>query len=140
VTSFDEDEARRRFAAGRVARMASVTQEGKPHLVPIVFAVDRDIIYSAVDEKPKRTPELKRLRNIAANPNVTLLVDEYDDDWNRVWWTRADGAATVHESGAVRERGVVILSEKYEQYRTWPESLGAVVKIDVERWSGWSFA
>ena len=102
----------RRFASGRVARMATVTEEGNPHLVPIVFAVDGDTVYTAVDEKPKRTPELKRLRNIATNPNVTLLVDEYDDDWNRVWWTRADGVASVQESGEAHELGVAIQSVK----------------------------
>jgi PPOX class probable F420-dependent enzyme len=140
VTTLGPEEARRRFASGRVAHMATVTPAGKPHLVPIVFAVDGDEVFSAVDAKPKRSPELKRLRNIEANRSVTLLVDHYEDDWNEVWWARADGTAAVYESGAGRERGVRILSQRYEQYRTWPDSLGAVILIAVARWSGWSFA
>ena len=82
-----EEQARRRFAEARVARLATVTPANDPHLVPICFAVDAvqgDTIYSAVDAKPKSTPDLKRLRNIAANPSVTLLVDHYDDDWTNV--------------------------------------------------------
>jgi PPOX class probable F420-dependent enzyme len=139
VTTLDSNEARRRFAEGRVARMATVTPEGAPHLVPIVFAVDGDAILSAVDAKPKRSPELRRLENVAANPRVTLLVDHYEDDWDAIWWARADGAATVHESGPVRDRGVEILARRYEQYSAIPESLGRVVRIEVDRWSGWSY-
>jgi PPOX class probable F420-dependent enzyme len=77
------DEARRRFAAARVARLATADTAGQPHLVPFVFAVDGDTVYSAVDHKPKRTTALRRLANIAQNPAVALLVDHYDDgDWS----------------------------------------------------------
>ena len=79
-------EARRRFASARVARLATADSGGRPHVVPIVFAVEGDIIYSAVDHKPKRTTALRRLANMAENPSVSLLVDYYDDDdWNRLW-------------------------------------------------------
>jgi PPOX class probable F420-dependent enzyme len=120
--------------------MATVTPEGRPHLVPIVFALDGDAILSAVDTKPKRSPELRRLRNIEANPRVTVLVDHYEDDWNAIWWARADGIASVHESGSVRERGIELLAHKYEQYGDIPESLGRLVRVEVERWSGWAYA
>ena len=94
------DEARRRFAAARVARLATADAEGVPHLVPVVFAVDGDTIVVAVDRKPKRTTALKRLANVRANPRVALLADHYaDDDWDALWWVRADGAGTVHEPG-----------------------------------------
>jgi len=89
------EQARERFAAARVARLATADRDGRPHIVPIVFALDGDRIYSAVDQKPKRTTALRRLANVAANPNVSLLVDDYDDDWDRLWWVRADGRATV---------------------------------------------
>ena len=93
-----EDEARLRFAAARVARLATADAEGVPHVVPVVFAVDRDTIVVAVDHKPKRTTALKRLANVRANPRVALLADHYaDDDWDALWWVRADGAGTVHE-------------------------------------------
>ena len=137
----DEAEARERFAAARVARMASVDADGHPHLVPIVFAVDGDDVLSIVDAKPKRTPELKRLRNIAANPRVALLADEYDEDWQRLWWVRADGEARVEESGPARERAIELLRAKYEQYRTaWSTPVGAAVVVRVTRWRWWTLA
>jgi PPOX class probable F420-dependent enzyme len=135
----DERDARGRFAEGRVARMATVGPDGTPHLVPIVFAVDGDEILSVVDAKPKGTPELKRLRNIAANPNVALLVDEYNEEWERLWWIRADGTARVEEEGPTRDRAIELLWAKYEQYRTaWSEPVGAAVAIRVRRWRWWS--
>ena len=89
-------EARRRFAAARVARLATADLEGRPHLVPIVFALAGETLYSVVDAKPKRTTELRRLRNVRSNPSVSLLVDHYDDaDWSALWWVRADGSARV---------------------------------------------
>jgi PPOX class probable F420-dependent enzyme len=137
----DEAEARERFAGARVARMATVGPGGTPHLVPIVFALDGDEILSIVDAKPKRTPELKRLRNIRDNPNVAMLVDEYDEDWTRLWWVRADGEARVEEGGAARERAIELLWAKYEQYRTgWSEPVGAAVIVHVLRWRWWSVA
>jgi PPOX class probable F420-dependent enzyme len=124
------DEARSRFAAARVARMATVTPDGRPHVVPICFAVDGDTILSAVDTKPKRTPELKRLRNLEANPAVTVLVDFYDEDWTRVWWARADGTATVHDH---QQRAIELLTARYPQFTP----AGRVIEITVNRWSGW---
>jgi len=139
VTTLGADEARRRFAQGRVARMATVRPDGRPHLVPIVFAVDGDTIYSGVDEKPKRTPELTRLENIRANPNVAVVVDHYDDAWDAVWWTRADGTASVEEEGTARARAIELLTAKYRQYEDGTEPIGAAVVVRVSRWTGWSY-
>jgi PPOX class probable F420-dependent enzyme len=134
------DEARRRFAAARVARLATADRTGSPHLVPIVFAVEGDTVWSAVDHKPKRTTALRRLDNVRANPRVAVLADEYDDDWTALWWARAEGAAQVLEPGAEPARhGVDLLVARYPQYRdARPE--GPVLAIAVERWSGWSAA
>ena len=130
------DEARRLFAAVRVARLATVGADLRPHLVPIVFALAGDVVYSAVDAKPKRTTALKRLANIAGNPRVALLADHYDDaDWDALWWVRADGLARVVE-GADAERGIALLAGRYPQYRAAPPP-GPVLAIAVERWSGW---
>ena len=137
----DGAEARERFAAARVARIATADAAGRPHLVPVVFAVDGEEIVSIVDAKPKRTPELKRLRNIAENPRVSLLVDEYDEDWERLWWVRADGEARVEGSGSARDRAIELLRAKYEQYRsTWSEPVGAAVVVRVDRWRWWALA
>jgi PPOX class probable F420-dependent enzyme len=82
-------EARSRFAGARVARLATVSATGVPHLVPVTFAVLGERIVFVVDDKPKSTTRLRRLDNIAARPTVCLLVDIYDDDWTRLWWARA---------------------------------------------------
>jgi PPOX class probable F420-dependent enzyme len=134
-------EARARFAAGRVARLATADAAGRPHLVPIVFAVDGDTVYHAVDAKPKRTTALRRLANARANPRVALLADHYDDaDWGALWWVRAEGTARVLAPGGEEAaRAVGLLAARYAQYRDAPPQ-GPVVAVDVERWSGWSAA
>jgi len=135
----DPAAARERFASSRVARLATVDDQGRPHVVPIVFAVDRDTIYFAIDLKPKRTADLKRLRNIAANPKVSLLADHYDDDdWTALWWARADGTARVAETRGDADRAMALLAARYPQYRDQPPP-GPIVAITVDRWSGWSF-
>jgi PPOX class probable F420-dependent enzyme len=135
----DAAQARSRFAAARVARLATVTAEGRPHLVPVTFALDADTIYTAVDDaKPKATLRLARLRNIEANPAVALLADHYDDDWSALWWARGDGTARVLDpSAAEAARGRELLGARYAQYRDAPPP-GPVVVVAVERWSGWS--
>jgi len=131
-----DEEARRRFAEARVARLATTDREGSPHLVPICFAVDQDdgTIYSAVDAKPKTTPDLKRLRNIEGNPRVTLLVDHYTEEWANVWWVRVDGTATVHDT---HERGRAALAGKYEQYTD--ALLGRIVAVEPTKWTSWAY-
>src|SRR3954462_14070312 len=111
-------EARERFAAARVARLATIGGDGRPHLVPIVLALDGERIYHAVDAKPKGTTALRRLANIAAHPRVALLADEDDDDdWTRLWWVRADGSARVLEPGSDESRApIALLRDRYAQY------------------------
>ena len=118
-----------------MARLATADADGRPHLVPIVFAVDGDTIYNAVDHKPKRTTALKRLANVRANPRVSVLVDHYDDDWTRLWWVRADGVARILEPG--HPEALALLRQRYAQYRDAPPE-GPVVAIDVTRWSAWT--
>ena len=130
-------EARRLFEAARVARLATTSASGEPHIVPFTFAVDGDLIYSAVDAKPKSTTNLRRLRNIAANPNVTALVDHYEDDWSKLWWVRADGLARVIEDADGMARPLRLLAGRYPQYVASPPG-GPVILIQVHRWTGWS--
>ena len=133
----DAAAARERFAAARVARLATLAPGGRPHLVPIVFAVDGDTVYSAVDAKPKRTTELARLRHVAAHPAVSVLVDHYEEDWSALWWVRADGRARVLEpDDEEARRAIALLARRYPQQR----ATGAVLAVDVERWSGWAAA
>jgi PPOX class probable F420-dependent enzyme len=130
--------ARARFASARVARLATADAEGRPHLVPVCFALAGETIYIAVDAKPKRTQKLKRLANLAANPAAALLADHYDDaDWSRLWWARADGVGRIVEVGPERARALALLAERYPQYAETPPP-GPVIAIDVTRWSGWA--
>lgn len=141
MTGGAAERAAARFAAARVARLATVGPDGSPHLVPVVFAVQGSTVYSAVDHKPKRTSALRRLANVQANPAVTLLVDHYDDeDWTALWWVRADGTARVVDPGSPEEaHGVGLLVDRYAQYRIRPPA-GPVLAVDVTRWTGWSAA
>lgn len=121
-----------------MARLATVTPAGAPHLVPIVFAVVDDTIYSAVDAKPKSTTRLARLANIGAEPRVSVLVDHYDEDWTRLWWARADGIATVlGVDSAQAAAGLAALARRYPAYADDPPP-GPVVAVRVLEWSGWS--
>ncbi|WP_328470459.1 TIGR03668 family PPOX class F420-dependent oxidoreductase [Actinoplanes sp. NBC_00393] len=119
-----------RFAAARVARLATVRPDGSPHLVPIVFALLGDVISTAVDGKPKRHRQLQRLANIAHEPRVSVLADHYDEDWSALWWVRADGLATV-----VEEPESALL-ERYPQYAEMAPP-GPFLRIRVERWTAW---
>lgn len=127
------------MADERVARLATVSGAGVPHLVPVTFAVEGDRVMIAVDHKPKTTTNLRRLRNIRENPGVCVLADHYDDDWAHLWWVRADGDARIVETGAERAAAVEALTGKYVRYREHvPE--GPVILIKVTRWSGWSYS
>lgn len=130
---------RKRLGEARVARLATVDKHGHPHLVPITFALEGNTIFFAVDHKPKRTTDLQRVRNLAANPAVSVLVDQYDDDWNRLWWVRVDGTARVLDDRRAATGAVDELARRYPQYRQARPS-GPVVAISIDRITGWSAA
>lgn len=135
----DADEARRRFSEARIARLATVGTSRRPHVVPIVFVVVADTVYTAVDAKPKRTTQLRRFANVAANPQVAVLVDHYDDaDWSRLWWVRADGVGRVlGDMDDEARRAIDVLAQRYRQHSEHRPT-APVLAIDVDRWSGWS--
>lgn len=140
MPSLDAAEARRRFATGRVAYLATLRRDGSAALVPIVFEVADDRIVSIVDAKPKGSRELARLRHIRRDPRVTLLVDHYEDDWSRIWWARAEGIARVVEAGPERDDALRPLRAKYPQYATLDDPFGDAVIVEVRRWLGWAFS
>ena len=125
-----------RLTTAPVARLATIDADGRPHLVPIVFAVDGDIVYSAVDRKPKRSRRLRRIENARARPDVTVLVDHYDDDWSQLWWIRLRGRARVLDGGSERDRALTLLRDKYPQYVDEPPD-GPVLAIDVSERREW---
>jgi PPOX class probable F420-dependent enzyme len=132
----DREQARRRLSEARVGRLATADAGGVPHVVPLAFALDGDTVYWAVDQKPKRTRELKRLANIRANPNVELVVDRYEERWDRIWWVRAAGPARIVQGEAETERALELLAAKYRQYRRLRPP-GPVVAIEVARLTWW---
>lgn len=107
--------------------------------MPVTFALDGDVVYTAVDAKPKTTSRLRRLANIAENPAVALLADHYAGDWDKLWWVRADGHATVLTSPDEVTPPLRLLADRYPQYLAKPPG-GPVIRIRVERWSGWAAA
>jgi PPOX class probable F420-dependent enzyme len=130
----DEAEARRRFENARVGHLATIGVDGRPHIVPFCFAVDGDVLWSAVDHKPKTTTRLRRLENIADHPHVTVLVDRYDDEWTRLWWVMARGWAQAVDDD---ERGRALLLDKYDQYRDRPPG-GPFIRVRLEEWRWWA--
>ena len=131
-----------RFRAAPVARLATADADGHPHLVPVTFALSAGLsadvtIYLAVDHKPKTTRDLRRLRDIRANPAVSILVDHYEDDWTSLWWARADGTATIIDDPAAMTAPVDLLVAKYPQYQRIRPA-GPVIAIAVRRWLGWT--
>jgi PPOX class probable F420-dependent enzyme len=117
----------------QVARLGTVDAQGRPHVVPICFAIEGEILYSAVDEKPKRTRRLKRLANIEANPHVEVLIDHYEDDWSRLWWVRLRGVARIVED----RHAVELLAAKYPQYRE-QQPTGPVIAVSIEERQEWT--
>jgi PPOX class probable F420-dependent enzyme len=130
-------EARARFAMAPVARLATMTPDGGPHIVPVTFAIEDDQVFVAVDAKPKSTRDLARLRNIRANPRVALLADHYEADWAALWWARADGEARVVTGQAEMAGPITLLERRYPQYQADPPP-GPVIAVTVLRWSGWA--
>lgn len=137
------DETTREFIRNhRVARFATADSAGQPVVVPICYAIEGDLIYSPVDEKPKRVApaELKRVRNIRANPKVSLVIDDYSDDWSKLEYVIIAGRAETispAERAGEHARAVTLLREKYEQYRSMAIDERLIIKIAIERVRRW---
>ena len=126
-----------RLAIARVARLATIDPDGRPHLVPIVFATDGETLYTAVDQKRKRSRRLRRIENARNRPDVTILVDHYEEDWSRLWWIRLRGRARVLDHGDERQRALALLTEKYPQYGQQPPE-GPVLAVTITEAREWS--
>jgi PPOX class probable F420-dependent enzyme len=133
---------RRLVEAARVGRLATVGADGRPHAVPICYALLGEVAYSAVDHKPKRPgrpgrPALRRIANLEQTGDACLLVDEYGEDWSTLWWVRLDGRGRVADDPAEAAAAVSALAGKYPQYRQ-RRPVGPVIALDITRWTGWS--
>ena len=126
----------------RSGRLATVDPRGQPHAVPICYALLDGIVYTPIDEKPKTGDprELRRIRNILANPKVCLVVDHYeDDDWSHLAWLQVRGEASLVEDDAERGRALDALRARYRQYRTMALEELPLLKITPTRLVGWSW-
>lgn len=129
----------RRFVRGaRIARLATADAAGRPHAVPICFALSSDTLYSAIDLKPKQqAPEnLRRLRNLAENPQVAVIVDRYSEDWKRLGFVLIRGRASLARAGEA-QRAIRLLRRKYPQYRTMPLEGRPIIKIRLTSAYSW---
>ncbi len=125
--------------AQRVARLATVDERGRPHVVPIVFACAEDRLYTPIDLKPKTAVphRLRRVRNIAANPNVQVLLDCYDEDWAKLAYVQLRGRAELLEDGDEYRHALGLLERKYEQYAHLPLHGRPVIKVVIEDVVSW---
>ena len=123
----------------RVARLATADAGGQPHVVPIVFAMDDQKLYTPVDDKPKRVvpSQLKRVRNLLANPQVAIVVDEYDEDWTRLAWVLVIGRGEIVERGDAHATGIRLLQQKYPQYDSMPLEDHLLIVVIPSRISSW---
>jgi PPOX class probable F420-dependent enzyme len=135
----DPELLRNLLAEARVGHLATVAADGKPHVVPVCFVLERDSVYWVVDHKPKASRRLRRLANIRVRPVAQLVVDHYAEDWVELWWVRVSADAAILEPGPEAEHALDLLATKYEQYRERRPD-GPVVRLAVRRWSGWSAA
>ena len=126
-------------AVERVGHLATASATGQPHLVPITFALVDEGAVVGIDEKPKSSSDLKRIRNIYENPRTALLWDRYDEDWSKLWWVRADGGAEILEDGETWTAAWEALNNKYPQYDGQVHE-GPVISVMIHRWTGWSYS
>ena len=123
----------------RVARLATVDERGRPHVVPIVFVYAEDRLYTPIDLKPKTAAphRMRRVSNIAANPNVQVLLDSYDEDWAKLAYVQLRGTAELLEDGEEHRHALELLERKYEQYATLPLHGRPVIKVVIEDVVSW---
>lgn len=129
--------ARRLIRSARLAHLATADKSGQPHVIPICFAFDGKYFYSPIDEKSKRTNKLKRLKNIADNPNVALVIDHYEEDWRKLGYVLVFGRARVLRSGNIYQRAVKLLRRKYSQYRRMGIDTRPTIVVKPNRMLTW---
>lgn len=120
-----------------MARLATVTPGGDPHLVPVTFALIEGSLVTMIDHKPKKTGRLQRLINLEHLPKASLLGDHYAADWDSLWWVRVDGHATLRSEGATWDAGRTALADKYPQYRERPP-VGTAIIVSIDRVTWWA--
>ncbi|HEY8765924.1 MAG TPA: TIGR03668 family PPOX class F420-dependent oxidoreductase [Dehalococcoidia bacterium] len=124
----------------RMAHLATSSADASPYVIPICFVYLRRFFYSAIDEKPKSGVQLRRLRNIRANPRASLIFDSYDEDWTKLAWVLVRGAASILDDGPEHDAAVAALRQKYSQYKTMEFVGKPVVRVEPQKVSSWGTA
>ncbi len=130
------------LASARVGHLATAGEDARPHVIPVCFTTDGRCTYTVLDQKPKRSglTRLRRVKNILANPQATLLVDHYEEDWGNLWYLMVSGRAELLMDGQEQADAVSLLRDKYQQYRAMDIGLNPVMKITPENIVSWDGA
>jgi PPOX class probable F420-dependent enzyme len=125
--------------AARVAHLATADAKGQPHVIPICFVFDGKYFYSPIDEKPKRVAprRLKRITNIRENPNVSLVIDRYEEDWRKLGYILVFGKAQIVLNGEKYLKAIRLLRQKYAQYQTMVIDERPMIVIKPKKMMGW---
>lgn len=128
------------LTAAPVGRLATADAAGRPHVIPVCFACDGRRIYSALDAKPKRgrLADLRRVRNIRANPQASLVIDHYEADWSKLWYLLVSGTAELIDAGDEHSTALALLRAKYPQYRAMALDDNPIIRITPQRAVGWA--
>ena len=128
------------LSAAPVGRLATADAAGRPHVIPVCFACDGRRIYSALDAKPKRgrLADLRRVRNIRANPQASLVIDHYEADWSRLWYLLVSGPAELIDAGDEHSTALALLRAKYPQYWAMALDDNPIIRITPQRAVGWA--
>jgi PPOX class probable F420-dependent enzyme len=123
----------------RIGHLATVDRDAVPYVVPVCFALSRDALYITIDEKPKRQPtaRMKRLRNMAENPDVALLFDHYEEDWKRLGWVMLHGRAQILADGAEHDAAQALLRSRYPQLASMHIANQPVIAVRITRSASW---
>ena len=127
------------LTAQRVGRLASADAQGRPHVVPVCFAIQDTNLYVTIDEKPKQVSArpLKRLRNVMANPAVAFVADRYDEDWRQLGWVMLRGNAEILAEGQEHDHAQALLRDRYPQYRAMQLSELPVIALRIDAATSW---
>jgi PPOX class probable F420-dependent enzyme len=131
-------EAERRFLESRrIGHLASADRQGRPHVVPVCFAVADDTLYITIDQKPKRGTALKRVRNLMENPSAAFVTDRYDEDWSRLGWVMLRGAAELLDAGREHDEAQALLRARYPQLKAMRIDDLPVIAIRIAQVTSW---
>ena len=124
----------------RIAHLSTVDDQGDPHVVPVVYAYDGKYIYTPIDTKPKikQKTDLRRVKNIKTNSSVTLIIDDYSENWDELAWLQVRGTADLIYEGEEFKYGINLIVDKYPQYIKDGYKISFIIAISPSRVISWN--